>query len=357
MEVNGDVKPLQRWGGSLPVENVQALAASKELTEIPQRYIRSDVVSDLHGTVDDEIPIVDLGRLQDLASFEAEATKLKFACEEWGFFQLINHGVANELVEQMKADIEEFYRLPLEEKKAYAQLPGSIEGYGHAFVVSEEQTLDWGDMFIIRTQPLSFRSMRFWPTHPSTFRDTLDKYSTALKNVAELLLGSMAKNLGLSPEEFTNLFGNGFQAVNMNYYPRCPHADKVLGLSPHSDSVALTLVLQVNQVEGLQIKRNAGWLPIKPIPGAFIVNVGDALEVLTNGRYKSIEHRVIVNPEKERMSIGAFHSPNCDALIGPLPKLVEGSECYKTLSHESYMRLNASAKLDGKNRLAQMKLK
>ncbi|ONK72253.1 uncharacterized protein A4U43_C04F17430 [Asparagus officinalis] len=353
---NVDVK-LQQLGGSLPVENVQALAASKGLTEVPQRYIRSDVASDLHGTAHDEIPIIDLGRLLDLASFEVEATKLNLACEEWGFFQLINHGVPEEVIERMRGDIEEFFRLPLEEKKAYAQLPGSIEGYGQAFVVSEEQELDWADMYFLVTRPVTRRSMGFWPTRPSTFRDTLGKYSVELKRVADCLLGSMAKNLGLCPEEFSNLFNDGLQSVRINYYPPCPHADKVLGLSPHSDSVGLTLLLQVNQVEGLQIRRNGGWLPVKPIPGALIVNIGDILEILSNGRYKSIEHRAVINPEKERLSIAAFHNPNYDALIGPIPKLADGNEYYKTMSHENYMKLIVSAKLDGKSLIDQLKLK
>lgn len=110
-------------------------------------------------------------------------------------------------------------------------------------------------------------------------RDTLDKYSAELKRVADCLVGFMAKNLGLHPEEFANLFNDGIQSVRINYYPPCRHANKVLGLSPHSDAVGLTLLLQVNQVEGLQIRRNGRWLPIKPLPGAFIVNIGDILEV------------------------------------------------------------------------------
>lgn len=352
---NGDGKLLQ-LGGSLPVESVQALASSVDLTEVPHRYIRSDVVADSLCTDDDEIPVIDLGRLLDVSSFEAEATRLKLACEEWGFFQLINHGVPEKVIETVKADIEEFFRLPLKEKKAYAQLPGSIEGYGQAFVVSEEQELDWADMFFLATRPVTFRNMKFWPTNPPTFRATLDKYSAELKRVADCLVGVMAKNLGLHPEDFANLFGNGLQSVRINYYPPCRHADKVLGLSPHSDSVGLTLLLQVNQVEGLQIRRNGRWLPIKPLPGAFIVNIGDILEILSNGRYKSIEHRAVINPERERLSIAAFHNPNYDVLIGPLPKLVVGNEYYRTVNHESYIRLVLSAKLDGKSLIDQMKI-
>lgn len=353
-----DGKSILQMGGSLPVANVQALAAtSKDMTEIPHRYIRSDVDVDVVVSGGDhEIPIIDLSRLLDPAYAEAEAARLKFACEDWGFFQLINHDVSEQVIERMKDDIESFFRLPLEERKTYAQLPGSIEGYGQAFVVSDEQELDWADMFFIKTQPVANRNLNLWPARSPNFRESLDKYSIELKRVADCLLGSMAKNLGLQREEFVDIFNNGVQSVRINYYPPCMHANKVLGLSPHSDAVVLTLLLQVNHVEGLQIKRDGRWLAIKPIPGAFIVNIGDILEILTNGRYKSIEHRAVINPEKERLSIASFHGPRHEMLISPLPQLTEGNELYKTVSHDNYMKLVISAKLDGKSTLDQMKL-
>lgn len=88
------------------------------------------------------------------------------------FLQLINHGIPDEVIKRMKDDITEFFRLPLEEKKAFAQLPNNLEGYGQAFVVSEDQKLDWADMIYLISRPLHSRKMRFWPTHPPTFRFT-----------------------------------------------------------------------------------------------------------------------------------------------------------------------------------------
>lgn len=76
------------------------------------------------------------------------------------------------------------------------------------------------------------------------------------------------------------MFDDGVQGVRMNYYPPCPQANKVIGLTPHSDAVALTLLLQVNEVQGLQIRKNGKWVPVEPIVGAFIVNIGDITEVL-----------------------------------------------------------------------------
>ncbi|KAL2331278.1 hypothetical protein Fmac_018859 [Flemingia macrophylla] len=89
----------------------------------------------------------------------------------------------------------------------------------------------------------------------------------------------------------------------MNYYPPSPQPEKVIGLTPHSDGVGLTILLQVNEVEGLQIKKNGMWVPIMPLPNAFIVNIGDILEIITNGIYQSIEDRATVNSEIERLSI------------------------------------------------------
>ncbi|KAI6702369.1 hypothetical protein NL676_011505 [Syzygium grande] len=101
----------------------------------------------------------------------------------------------------------------------------------------------------------------------------------------------MAMNLGLSPDVLASMFEDGIQGIRLNYYPPCKQANGVLGHTPHSDATGLTLLTQVNDVDGLQIKKNGKWLPIKPVHRAFIVNVGDIIEIMSNEQYKSIEHR------------------------------------------------------------------
>ncbi|XVF13560.1 hypothetical protein REPUB_Repub08aG0217700 [Reevesia pubescens] len=346
---------LQRdgFGGFLPVENVQAFA-SKNLKDIPSRYIRPEVEFDVVSMDESlKIPVIDMSKLDH----DDEIKKLHLACRDWGFFQLINHGVGNEVMEKMKIDVQEFFKLPLEEKMAFAQLPNNIEGYGQAFVVSEDQKLDWGDMLFLLPLPVPQRNMRFWPTTPPSFRATLDKYSMELQKVTIHLMRLMAKNLRTHPETLTSFFEDGTQGIRMNYYPPCPQASKVFGLAPHSDAVGLTLLIQVNEVEGLQIKKNGKWVPVKPIPGAFIINVGDMIEIMSNGEYKSIEHRAVVNPDKKRLSIAAFHNPNMSTKIGPLPDLVKANEAkYRTIPLEEFLRMKLSSKLNGKGLLNQMKL-
>ncbi|ONK56020.1 uncharacterized protein A4U43_C10F3310 [Asparagus officinalis] len=295
-------------------------------------------------------------RLLDANFSDEEASKLKFACEEWGFFQFVNHDISEELIEKVKADVEEFFQLPLDVKEACAQESGNLEGYGQAFVVSEEQKLDWGDMLFLFTLPQNYRNLKFWPTHPPTFRETMHKYSLEVRRLAHFILGFMGKNLGLEHDQLINVFKET-QSLRTNYYPPCPNPEKVLGLSPHSDAVGLTLLLQVSEVQGLQIRKNGGWISVKPIPGAFVVNIGDLLEIYTNGKYKSIEHRALVHSEKERISMAAFHTPKFGELIGPLPELVkDGREFYKTLSLEDFLKLSFSSKLDGKSLLDRLKL-
>ena len=84
--------------------------------------------------------------------------------------QLINHGVAEAVVEKMKADVQEFFKLPLEQKNAYAKQPNAMDGYGQNLVVSEDQKLDWADMLFLQTLPTPERKRRFWPEEPTSFR-------------------------------------------------------------------------------------------------------------------------------------------------------------------------------------------
>lgn len=102
-----------------------------------------------------------------------------------------------------------------------------------------------------------------------------------MKKLAIAILGHMAKSLKMDPEEMRELFGEGVQSVRMNYYPPCPEADKTIGFSPHSDADALTILFQLNETEGLQIRKDGRWVAVKPLPNALVVNIGDIMEVLT----------------------------------------------------------------------------
>ncbi|KAM0865220.1 hypothetical protein ACQ4PT_043437 [Festuca glaucescens] len=346
-------------GTTIPVRNVQALASSaaNELTaDKIERYIHLDI--DAHAVLaehSDDVPVVDLGKLLNAETGEAEAAKLRFACEEWGFFQLVNHGVPDEVIAGVKRDTEKFFQLPLDVKNVYAQRPGDLQGYGQAFVQSNDQKLDWGDLLGLCTQPPQARDMSYWPSQPRTFRNSIEEYSSELMKVADSVVTSIAKTLDYDPDLMADK--NVVQTLRMSYYPQCSSMpEKVLGFSPHSDGSFLTILLEVNSVQGLQIKWHGAWIPVKPRCDALLVNVGDLLEIMTNGKYKSIEHRVTVNAYKERLSISSFHVPKLDGIIMPIVGIMEEKVLYKKTNVEEYARLYMSNKLDGKRALDHAKI-
>ncbi|MFS7954225.1 putative codeine 3-O-demethylase [Helianthus anomalus] len=311
-------------GVSLPVPNVQELA-KEPLTRVPSRYIRPDQDSPIISTLPSsrpQVPVIDMERLSSQDYVHLEVQKLHLACREWGFFQLINHGVSCSLLEKLKEETQEFFNLPLEEKQKYGQKPGDLEGFGQAFVVSEEQKLDWSDMFSIVTLPSNLRKPHLLPKLSHPFRQAIEEYSKEVEKVALKTLIFMGKALKMEDEEMKVLFSDGLQTIRMNYYPPCPQPEQVIGFAPHADGSGVTFLLQVDQVEGLQIKKDGVWIPVIPHPNAFIVNIGDVIQIVSNGEYKSIEHRAVVNVEKERISIATFISPNLGKEIGPSLSLV-----------------------------------
>jgi isopenicillin N synthase-like dioxygenase len=110
-------------------------------------------------------------------------------------------------------------------------------------------------------------------------RENLEIYSAELEKLAIKIIELMANALAINPKEMTELFNIGTQIIRVNYYPPCPQPERVIGLKSHSDAGGLTILLQISDIEGLQIRKDEQWIPIKPLPNAFIVNIGDMLEV------------------------------------------------------------------------------
>ncbi|GJN07833.1 hypothetical protein PR202_ga25699 [Eleusine coracana subsp. coracana] len=351
--------------GSIPVANVQELAETFNGSDdqVPERYLVKEASSkEVIVSGDDSIsaiPVIDFSKLLDPRSSSEECGKLASACHNWGFFQLINHGVPCEVVGNLMRDVDEFLKQPLKVKKAFSQQPGSIEGYGQAFVVSEEQKLDWGDMLYLQVQPSESRDLRFWPNHPSSFRRSVDVYSSEVAKLSCRLLEFMAKGVGAEPASLIGVFGGQPLTMRVNYYPPCRQADRVLGLSPHTDPNGLTFLRQKDgDVQGLQIKKDGKWFVVDVLNSAFVINVGDTLEVLSNGKLRSVEHRAVIHPRKERISVAMFQFPCQDLMLSPLPEFMTKGEKvrYGSTTYQDFMTQFFSAKLDGRRHVERLKL-
>ncbi|KAI3923910.1 hypothetical protein MKW98_012699 [Papaver atlanticum] len=358
MEIPDPIK----LGGSLFVPSVQELA-KQSFAELPARYIRNDLgllitnLSDV-SLIDQTVPVIDLQKLLSPEPIvgELELERLHSACKEWGFFQVVNHGVDNLLVEKVKSEIQGFFNLPMEEKKKFWQEEGDFEGFGQMFVQSEEQKLDWGDMFCILTQPQHMRKPRLFSKLPLPLRETIESYSLELINLGLTIVKLMEKALQMDAGVMAELFEDGIHTMRMNYYPPCPQPEHVIGLTPHSDGGGLTILLQLNEVDGLQIRRENIWVPIKPLPNAFVVNIGDILEILSNGIYRSVEHRSTVNATKERLSVAAFQNPKQESVIGPNMITPERPALFRKIVYKDYMKKLFSRKLDGKSFLDSLRI-
>jgi len=356
-----------RTAGSLPVANVQVLAEACNgevdvLQQVPERYLSKDPSSEEVVAGDDgacAIPVIDLRKLQDPQSSSAECAKLASACLNWGFFQLINHGLPEEVTGNLMNDVVEFFKQTLQDKKECSQQVGSLEGYGQAFVVSDDQKLDWADMLYLQVHPTESRDLRFWPTRPASFRHSADVYSSEARQLAYRLLEFMARGAGAEPASLRAVFEGQTQGMRVNYYPPCrQQADRVLGLTAHTDACGLTLLLQTNHdVQGLQVKKDGKWFAVKALEGAFIVNVGDVIEIMSNGKFKSVEHRAVIHPTKERISIALFHHPCQDMVVGPLPEFMKGDKVrYRSTNYQDYLKQYFTAKLDGRVHVERLKL-
>ncbi|XVF62609.1 hypothetical protein PTKIN_Ptkin09bG0022100 [Pterospermum kingtungense] len=340
------------------IDDVQELRKAKPTT-IPERFVRDMAERPkLSATLSSptDIPIIDLSKLmkRDQDEHENGIMQLKTACEEWGFFQVLNHGIDLSVLENIEEVTKGFFMLPLEEKQKYPMAPGTVQGYGQAFVFSENQKLDWCNMFALGVEPPCIRNPKLWPSKPAHFRENLEIYSREIRKLCKNLLKYIAVSLGLKGDAFEEMFGVAVQAVRMNYYPPCSRPDLVLGLSPHSDGSALTVLQQGKDSSvGLQILKDNTWVPVQPIPNALVINIGDTLEVLTNGKYKSVEHRAVTHKEKDRLSIVTFYAPSYEIELGPIPELVDGKNpCrYRRYNHGEYSKHYVTNKLQGKRTL------
>ncbi|XP_027338174.1 protein SRG1-like [Abrus precatorius] len=331
----------------------------KPLTSVPQRYIHNHEPSASQDkTLCHTIPTINLKKLIHGEATELELARLHSACKDWGFFQLVDHGISPLVLETLKDEIEGFFRIPLEEKMKYKIRAGDVEGYG-AVIRSEDQTLDWGDRLFMITNPLSRRKPHLFPELSSSLRNILESYIVEVQNVAMTFVVMLGKALEIEKKEWEERFEDGMQSVRMTYYPPCPQPELVMGLTAHSDATGITILNQMNGVNGLQIKKDGIWIPVSVSSNALVVNVGDILEIMSNGLYKSVEHRVTVNSEKERISIAMFFAPKFESEIGPAVSLTNGENVphYKKVKMEKYVQDFFARKLDGKSYLEHMKIR
>ncbi|KDP30218.1 hypothetical protein JCGZ_17000 [Jatropha curcas] len=257
------------------------------------------------------------------------------------------HGMSSSFLDKVRETACQFFELPKEEKSKYGRSENDIEGYGSDMIVSSNQVLDWSHRLILRVFPEDERRNNLWPDNPPNFRETLIEYSLKVKSVMDLLYKAMARSLNLKENSFSGQFGErALMHARFNFYPRCSRPDLVLGVKPHTDRSGITILLQDKQVEGLQILVDEKWVRVPVIPDALVVNLGDQMQIMSNGIFRGPMHRVVTNCESLRLSVALFHEPEPEKEIGPVdsfmdeprPSLYRNVKNYGFITYECYQK-------------------
>ncbi|GFY89633.1 2-oxoglutarate (2OG) and Fe(II)-dependent oxygenase superfamily protein [Actinidia rufa] len=251
----------------------------------------------------DGIPLIDLSPLNssDSNAIARLATEIGDACKNWGFFQVINHGVPLDCREKIESASRTFFTQSLEEKSNVRR--GELSPMGYYDGEHTKNVRDWKEVFDFVVQI---------PTLIPASHEPDDKELKMLHNQWPVC------------KRFNEFFKDKTSFLRLNYYPCCPVPHLALGVGRHKDAGALTVLAQ-DDVGGLEVKRKTDgeWIRVKPTPNAYIVNVGDIIQVWSNDKYESVEHRVMVNSEKERFSIPFFFNPAHYTMVEPLKELLD----------------------------------
>ncbi|XP_073361077.1 codeine O-demethylase-like isoform X2 [Aegilops tauschii subsp. strangulata] len=313
--------------------SVQQLAANMQ--EPPSQYLLREqelLGGNLAGAeMPEPITTIDLGLLSSSNDPE-EAAKLRSVLKTWGFFQVSNHGMETSMLDSVMTATREFFHLPLEEKKKCSNLIDGkhfqVEGYGNDQVKTQDQILDWSDRLHLRIEPEGGRNLAHWPTHPKSFRDDLHKYALKCKRIKGDILRAIAKLLELDEDSLVNQFNSNARTYSrFNYFPPCPRPDLVLGVKPHADFSVLTVLLMDKDVAGLQYLRDGTWYNVPAVCNhTLLINIGFAMEIMTNGIFTGPVHRVVTNADKERISVAMFYGVDPDHEIGPIAHLLRDEQ-------------------------------
>lgn len=269
----------------------------------------------------ESLPVVDLKDL-DGPYRKRVVQKIGHACEEGGFFQIVNHGVPDTVMKNMMGIAKEFFEMPVENRASlYSEDRKQRVRLSTSFDIHKEKVHNWMDYLTQPCHPVE-EVMGSWPEKPAAYREIAGKYVVELRTLSLRLLAAISEALALDSDYLNRVFGKHEQLMNINYYPPCPNPDLTMGLAGHSDSGAITVLMQ-GDISGLQVQKNGKWVAVEPIPNAFVVNLGDQVQVVSNGRFKSVEHRAVTNASTARISIPTFFIPAMDAFVAPASSLVD----------------------------------
>jgi len=282
-----------------------------------------------------DLPVIDIGPSfsGDRASCTPVASEIRAACRDTGFFYISNHGVDQSLIEGAFAEANRFFDQPECWKEKWRK-----QGISNGYEPPETQRLDNespGDIkesfnFTMGNSPgTPGYKVNIWPENFPGFRKRLEEYKEAVWQAGLQVSRLISLSLGMPFDHFDRTFAPQKSPLRILRYPSHPKATKFnqLGCGAHTDWGWITLLSQ-DSLGGLEVETASGeWVRVEPIPGTFVVNLGDIMLRWTNSHYHSSLHRVMNNrSEENRHSIVLFFNHAHDTHVECLPTCLAKGE-------------------------------
>ncbi|XP_004306881.1 PREDICTED: gibberellin 20 oxidase 1-like isoform X1 [Fragaria vesca subsp. vesca] len=299
-------------------------------SNIPSPFIWPDDEKPGSDLPDLQAPAIDLnGFLSGDPSIVAESIRaVDEACKKHGFFLIVNHGVDPELAAKAHDYFDVFFGRKLSEKQRAQRKVGDSWGYTSSFTGRFNSKLPWKETLSVRysseSQCSTIVDDYFVNVLGEDFREMgklYQEYSEVVNKVGNVVLELLGLSLGVGREYFKEYYKGNEAILRWNYYPICQKPDLTLGTGPHRDPTSVTILHQ-DQVGGLEVFVDEKWHTVTPVPGSFVINIGDTFMALCNGIYKSCKHRAVVNNKTARKSLAFFIVPHKDRVVSAPASLI-----------------------------------
>ncbi|WMV47973.1 hypothetical protein MTR67_041358 [Solanum verrucosum] len=324
------------------------------VVEIPRIFIRPphELAEELNMCKStQQVPVVDLSGIHVEDGRKKIVDGIREACEKWGLFQLINHGIPSSVLEGMIDGTRKFHEQDVEVKKEYYSSDPTARQVRYESNLLQYKTKgltsNWKDTLYIS----ELVSGHIEPEEiPQVCRKTFVEYINHVVKLEDILLGLLSEALGLKTNHLKATECDKRQLMVCHYYPACPQPELTLGTEKHTDPVFVTILLQ-DQNGGLQVMCDNQWADVTPIEHGLVVNIGDLLQILSNDKFVSAIHRVVANKVAEpRISVIFFFSgvSTPPKMFGPIKELIseENPPLYKQVLVVDYVSNFLSKPLD-----------
>jgi len=295
------------------------------------------------------IPVIDLADNPGSAISDQVAQ----ACAKWGFFQIVGHDVDSRLIQSVMDEARSFFSQPKDVKRGLLRTKENPWGFYDRELTKnvrdKKEIFDIGPSLVPHLASLDpFTGKTPWPASLPGFEQTMRRYFSECERVSARLMEIVSVGLAAPKNGLRKYFEPAHTSfLRLNYYPVAdPMGESAegadLGVHHHTDAGALTVLLQ-DDVKGLQVYRDGAWYGVTPLKGAFVVNIGDMIQVWSNDIYRAAVHRVLAMDRVDRYSFPFFFNPSYDAVVQPLDATVNHSRPsnYRGISWGEFRRKRA----------------